>query len=194
MELLEGATLREALRQDRFGPSRALAVMRGVCAAMDAGHRRQLLHRDLKPENIILVKAGDGETAKVLDFGVARTLERRARLGQRRGRARRHASATWRRRSCAVKTATPSSDVWALGVIAYEMLTGAHPFEHFDDRRERRRRPTIGGAVAQPLATRPPAGAASSARALAIESSHRPASAAAFLDRAGTCAGVSGRR
>jgi eukaryotic-like serine/threonine-protein kinase len=179
MELLDGATLRDALRQDRFGPVRALAVMRGVCAAMDAGHRRQLLHRDLKPENIILVKEGDGETAKVLDFGVARTLndarDSVSDAGRLVGTLRYMAPAQLRG-----EDGDSSSDVWALGVIAYEMLTGAHPFEHF----------AIAGSsdgtayrqmVARPLSDSPAGWRSFFGRALAIDTSHRPASAAAFL-------------
>ena len=172
MELLEGATLREALRQDRFAPSRALAVMRGVCAAMDAGHRRHLLHRDLKPENIILVKQGDGETAKVLDFGVAKTLNEArdtvSEAGRLVGTLRYMAPAQLRG-----EDGDSSSDVWALGVIAYEMLTGAHPFEHVaigrqqdatdyrrHDRAAARRRAASWRGFFR--------------RALAIDSSHRP--------------------
>ena len=179
MELLDGATLRDALRQDRFGPARALGVMRGVCAAMDAGHRRQLLHRDLKPENIILVKDGDGETAKVLDFGVAKTLadarDSVSEAGRLVGTLRYMAPAQLRG-----EDGDSSSDVWALGVIAYEMLTGAHPFEHFaiaggGDGTEYRR------MVAQPLGDSPAGWGSFFGRALAIDSSHRPASAAAFL-------------
>jgi eukaryotic-like serine/threonine-protein kinase len=150
-----------------------------VCAAMDAGHRRQLLHRDLKPENIILVKEGDGETAKVLDFGVARTLndarDSVSDAGRLVGTLRYMAPAQLRG-----EDGDSSSDVWALGVIAYEMLTGAHPFEHF----------AIAGSsdgtayrqmVARPLSDSPAGWRSFFGRALAIDTSHRPASAAAFL-------------
>jgi serine/threonine protein kinase len=179
MELLEGATLRDALRQDRFSPSRALAVMRGVCAAIDAGHRRQLLHRDLKPDNIILVRQGDGETAKVLDFGIAKTLtdarDTVSEAGRLVGTLRYMAPAQLRG-----EEGDSSSDVWALGVIAYEMLTGAHPFEHVligagVDATDYRR------LIAQPLGDAPASWRAFFGRALAIDSGRRPASPAAFL-------------
>jgi len=75
MELLEGATLRDELkRNSRLAPSRALDIMRGVSAAIEAAHRRQLIHRDLKPENIFLAQTEAGEVAKVLDFGIAKFL------------------------------------------------------------------------------------------------------------------------
>jgi serine/threonine-protein kinase len=58
MELLEGGTLRDELnRCGRLDPSRTVGIFRGVCAAVEAAHRRQLIHRDLKPENIFLAHA-----------------------------------------------------------------------------------------------------------------------------------------
>jgi serine/threonine-protein kinase len=75
MELLEGGTLREGLGpHTRFPAARTLSILRHVCAALDAAHRRQLVHRDLKPENIFLVAGESAETAKVLDFGIAKFL------------------------------------------------------------------------------------------------------------------------
>lgn len=72
MELLAGTTLRDELqRHSRLSTSRTLAIMRDICLAIDAAHRRHLVHRDLKPENIFLIADGSHETAKVLDFGVA---------------------------------------------------------------------------------------------------------------------------
>ena len=125
------------------------------------------------------MKAGDGETAKVLDFGVARTLDDArdsvSDAGALVGTLRYMAPAQLRG-----EDGDSSSDVWALGVIAYEMLTGAHPFEHFaiaasgaaTDYR---------GAVAAPLGDAPAGWRRFFGRALAIDPSHRPASAAAFL-------------
>jgi serine/threonine-protein kinase len=130
MELLEGATLREELHhQKRSTPSRVVEILRGVCAAVDAAHRRQLVHRDLKPENIFLSRGETGEIPKVLDFGIAKFLPAAAQ-------------ATADTRS-AVLVGTmpymapeqlrglpvdPAWDLWALAVVTYEMLTGAHPF------------------------------------------------------------------
>jgi eukaryotic-like serine/threonine-protein kinase len=51
---------------------RVVAILRGVCAAVDAAHRRQLIHRDLKPENIFLTRGEAVEIPKVLDFGIAK--------------------------------------------------------------------------------------------------------------------------
>ncbi len=137
MELLEGATLREQLkRQKRLDAPRVVEILRGVCAAVDAAHRRQLVHRDLKPENIFLARAEESEVVKVLDFGIAKFVpvvtltvaditQATADTGggfllgtipymspeQLRGES---LEAGW--------------DLWALAVVAYEMLTGAQPF------------------------------------------------------------------
>jgi hypothetical protein len=127
MERLNGATLRETLRGDgRLPLSRTLHVMRGVCQAVDAAHRRQLVHRDLKPENIFLTNE---EVPKVLDFGIAKFV-----------RPALHSTALTvtgavvgtlgymspeRIRGGAPN---PSWDIWALAVVAYEMLAGRRPF------------------------------------------------------------------
>jgi eukaryotic-like serine/threonine-protein kinase len=104
--------------------------MRGVCAAVEAAHRRQLVHRDLKPENVFLVRGDLGETPKVLDFGIAKVLSDRAStlqletgIGAIVGTPRYMAPEQLRGGS-----PEPSWDIWALALVAYEMLTGAHPF------------------------------------------------------------------
>jgi serine/threonine protein kinase len=87
MELLEGSTLRDELRrQSRLDRTRTVEIFQGVCAGVDAAHRRQIIHRDLKPENIFLAKSEDfdkpGETVKVLDFGIAKILTAPAELAE----------------------------------------------------------------------------------------------------------------
>ena len=139
MELLEGVTLRDELkRQTRLEPSRTVQIFRGVCAAVEAAHRRQLIHRDLKPENIFLLRP-DGvdkteETVKVLDFGIAKFL-----------RSCDDAAATctdfetgagilvgtmayMSPEQVAGESPDVPWDLWALAVVAYETLTGALPF------------------------------------------------------------------
>jgi tRNA A-37 threonylcarbamoyl transferase component Bud32 len=131
MELLEGATLREALRpQKGFAPAQALSILRDVCAALEAAHRRQLVHRDLKPENIFLVRGERGEIAKVLDFGIAKflstaTQQRTADTapGALLGTPRYMSREQW-----LGQQPQPAWDLWAVAVVAYEMLTGSHPF------------------------------------------------------------------
>jgi serine/threonine protein kinase len=73
MEILEGATLREKLQvQKRLATEKLWCVVRDICAALGAAHRRSLVHRDLKPENIFLVNTESDEVAKILDFGLAK--------------------------------------------------------------------------------------------------------------------------
>jgi tRNA A-37 threonylcarbamoyl transferase component Bud32 len=132
MELLEGGTLREGLwRHQRFTPPRTLSLLRNVCAALEAAHRRQLVHRDLKPENIFLVAGETAETAKVLDFGIAKFLPVATvqptvdtAPGAVLGTFRYMSPEQWRG-----EEARPAWDLWALTVVTYEMLTGAYPFD-----------------------------------------------------------------
>jgi tRNA A-37 threonylcarbamoyl transferase component Bud32 len=130
MELLEGVTLREELRKHlRLTTPRTLEILRGVCGAIDSAHRRQLIHRDLKPENVFLVRRDCGECPKVLDFGLAKFFPTSTEqtidtdpgvaVGTMRYMAPEQA------RGGAVD---PTWDLWALTVMAYEMLTGANPF------------------------------------------------------------------
>jgi serine/threonine-protein kinase len=127
MERLNGATLRETLRRDgRLTSSRTLHIMRGVCQAVDAAHRRQLVHRDLKPDNIFLTKE---EVPKVLDFGIAKFV--RPALDSTALTATGAVVGTLGYMSpeqIRGGAANPSWDLWALAVVAYEMLAGGRPF------------------------------------------------------------------
>lgn len=136
MELLEGRSLREELAScKRLDAGRTLALLRGVCAAVESAHGRQLIHRDLKPENVFLVGTGEAkELVKVLDFGIAKF------LGPPANEA---ATGAVTETQQGVLVGTPAYmapeqllgsspdvqwDLWALAVVAYEMLTGAVPF------------------------------------------------------------------
>ena len=76
MELVQGRSLGDLLRgEGRLSPERAVRLMRDICAGVGVAHRQGLLHRDLKPDNVIVVPPsheGDEETAKVVDFGLAK--------------------------------------------------------------------------------------------------------------------------
>ena len=131
MELLEGPTLGEEIAaHGRLSVERALSIFADVCSAVEAGHRRGVVHRDLKPGNVILSRTDDGgELVKVLDFGIAqlagqvdqKTLTTPGSLvGTCAYMAPEQVNAT---------ETGPTSDVFALGVMLYEMLTGALPFE-----------------------------------------------------------------
>ncbi len=133
MELLEGFTLRQRFEQQKkFATQEILQILGGVCAGLQAAHEQGLIHRDLKPENIFLTQSGEGEVAKILDFGLAKFLVSSS-----------DAAAVTIDTVAGVLMGTPQFmspdqlngeaacaawDIWALAVITYEMLTGAHPF------------------------------------------------------------------
>jgi serine/threonine-protein kinase len=137
MELVRGEDLRRVLhREGRLEPARAIRVLTAVCAAIEAAHQEGVLHRDLKPENILL-PGGDIE-AKVLDFGVAKLV---AEPAHRADEEPRDLQSTLTMAGTIIGTpaymapeqlraAVPDArtDVFALGVIAYEMLSGDLPF------------------------------------------------------------------
>lgn len=129
MELLTGRTLREGLDGTPLPAARVLAVIGPVADAIDAAHARRLLHRDLKPENIFLIEDAAGERVKVLDFGIAKPLDAASGAwvttvdGAFVGTPRYMAPEQLRG-----EPASTAWDIWSLAVIAFEMLTGAHPF------------------------------------------------------------------
>ncbi len=127
MEYLKGPTLAQCLRDGPLPVERALEVLAPICAAVEAGHRRGVIHRDLKPANIILTASDDGrEVVKVLDFGLARFDAAGPRLtgsGAIVGTAQYMSPEQARG-----EEAQPASDVFTLGVLLYEMVTGVAPF------------------------------------------------------------------
>jgi serine/threonine protein kinase len=186
MELLRGTDLRQQLRRvQRLTPRHALAVLKGVCSAVDAAHRRGLIHRDLKPENLFLAEVEAQQIIKVLDFGLARPMSRPGG-----GRV-----------SGGMVLGTPSYmspeqlrggppcagwDIWSLGVIAHELVTGWLPFasENAPDA-------SPDGTRDGPAWPEPPGAHLGGsleplqrffARALALDARARPADARQFLD------------
>ena len=130
MELLQGITLREEIcAQKRLAPPRVVEIMRGVCAAVQAAHRRQLVHRDLKPENIFLARGEAGEVPKVLDFGIAKFLpEALQETADTQSGALIGTLAYMAPEQLRGQPVDPSWDLWALAVVTHEMLTGVRPF------------------------------------------------------------------
>ena len=135
MELLEGRTLRDLLaRQAPLDVARAVSIMLQTCAAVGAAHDAGLIHRDLKPANIFIEqRANTPAVVKVLDFGVAKfAVEEQAdddyqtltQVGAIIGTPR-YMSPEQCSGSGSVTTA---SDVYSLGIIFYEMLSGVTPF------------------------------------------------------------------
>ena len=129
MELLEGESLGERLqRVGRLGPEETARVMTGVLGALDAVHSVGVVHRDLKPDNIFLERTAEGERTKVLDFGIAKEAEAIHGLtatGTIVGTA--HYIAPEQARDS--KTVDPRTDLYAMGVILFECLSGQMPYE-----------------------------------------------------------------
>lgn len=125
MELVEGDTLRDILRQGRkILPERALELAQGVLDALDYSHRAGIIHRDIKPANVMLTPAGQ---VKVMDFGIARAVA--------------DTSATMTQTAAVIGTAqylSPEqargekvdarSDLYSTGCLLFELLTGRPPF------------------------------------------------------------------
>jgi serine/threonine-protein kinase len=106
-----------------------LAIMRGVASAVEAAHRLQLVHRDLKPENIFLSRHDGSETAKVLDFGLVKFLDSGRGTITESGPGVLPGTLPYMSpEQLRGEAPKPAWDVWALGVVAYEMLAGTRPF------------------------------------------------------------------
>jgi serine/threonine-protein kinase len=127
MEYLEGPTLAEL--GSRPSLERALAIFGRICAAVEAGHRRGVVHRDLKPGNVMLARSDDGrEVVKVLDFGLARFADAPDDVRVTTPGAMLGTVAYMAPEQVARGAATPASDVFALAVMLYELVTGELPF------------------------------------------------------------------
>src|SRR5690606_6608170 len=130
MELLEGRTLHRCLRDEGFLPAdRALHIARQVCRSLREAHNQGVIHRDLKPANIFLVRHGDENAfAKVLDFGLVKDIaegsEELTQTGLFMGSSKYMFSEQIRG-----EKVDGRCDVYALGVILYEMLSGKVPFD-----------------------------------------------------------------
>ncbi len=130
MELLEGRTLHRALRDEGYLPAyRALHIARQVCRSLREAHSLGVIHRDLKPANIFLVRHGDeNDFVKVLDFGLVKDIgegsEELTQTGLFMGSPKYMSPEQIRG-----EKVDGRCDVYALGVILYEMLTGKVPFD-----------------------------------------------------------------
>jgi serine/threonine protein kinase, bacterial len=123
MELIEGGTLRELLSERGPMPPHAVAaVLRPVLGGLAAAHRAGLVHRDVKPENVLISDEGD---LKIVDFGLVRAV---AAAGITSASVILGTAAYLSPEQVRDGNASPRSDVYATGILTYELLTGQTPF------------------------------------------------------------------
>ena len=128
MELAEGESLRSLVkRHGRLAETAAAEIIRQVCAALDEAHRQGIVHRDIKPENILVQTIPGGLQVKVLDFGIAALrdvkADRLTRAGSLVGTP--HYMSP---EHCLGEELDGRSDIYSLGIVLFEMLTGVVPF------------------------------------------------------------------
>src|SRR5262249_29920602 len=126
LEYVEGGTLAHRLKEKPFAARQAAHVVRVLAMAVDYAHRRGVVHRDLKPGNVLLTAEGE---PKITDFGLAKRLQGeqgQTATGDVLGTASYMAPEQAQGRT---REVGPATDVYALGAILYDLLTGRPPFE-----------------------------------------------------------------
>ena len=132
MEFVDGMNLRQLLQSKRLTPKEALSIVPPVCEALQCAHDHGIVHRDIKPENLLIDKAG---TVKIADFGIAKIV---GDSEQPEGTPRADGSMAHGTPDYAAPEQQDSTvatdhraDIYSLGVVLYEMLTGERPEQNF---------------------------------------------------------------
>ena len=133
MELVDGANLRQAIRSGRFTPAQALALIPPLCEALQYAHSQGVLHRDIKPENILLDAEG---RVKIADFGIAKILGSGGTVADDATLTRTGARLGTPHYMAPEQVEHPEqvdhrADIYSLGVVFYELLTGELPLGRF---------------------------------------------------------------
>jgi len=133
MEFLEGESLFERLRREgAMRPEAAVGILAQVCRGLDAAHQRGVIHRDLKPENVFLIGA-ERPLAKILDFGIAKITDPGARSETQTGMVVGTPEYLSPEQAMG-STLDGRADIYSVGLIAWRMLVGRHPFQAPDAR------------------------------------------------------------
>lgn len=130
MEYVDGVNLRQALRLGRFTPAQALSIVPKICEALEFAHREGILHRDIKPENILLDSKG---RIKIADFGIAKLLTEASTEQTLTGSGAALGTPHYMAPEQLERTSEVDerADIYSLGVVFYEMLTGELPIGKF---------------------------------------------------------------
>ena len=133
MEYIDGVNLRQLLQTKRLTPQEALSIVPPICEALQCAHDHGIVHRDIKPENLLIDKAG---TVKIADFGISKIIGNAAGAAAGVDDAQTGASASLPfgtpdyaapEQRDAGATTDHRADIYSLGVVLYEMLTGERP-------------------------------------------------------------------
>lgn len=136
MEYLEGEELADQIYEGEMPIGKIVDIVLQACAAIAEAHAHGIIHRDVKPDNLFLTRRRDGTTCvKVLDFGLSKFLPRPSQTANKRqravtkdaqvmGTAHYMSPEQW----ISARDVGPATDIWSLGVILYEGLTGESPF------------------------------------------------------------------
>ena len=182
MQYVEGQTLRKLLDKGPLPFEDAASILRQLGEALQCAHDKRIIHRDLKPENVMLQQVGSRHIVKLIDFGIARVEESRSGLDS----------------SVLTIAGTPSymapeqlsgrpvmaSDIFALGVMAYEMIAGKRPFpsKHPYQLRQQQKEGISKGVMARFRPGVPVAAELGIRRALSFQAADRPTMAKEWCD------------
>ena len=139
MEFVDGVNLRQLMQAKKLTPKEALSIVPPVCDALQCAHDHGIVHRDIKPENLLIDKNG---TVKIADFGIAKIIHRETdtpvcseseqtgcEAAKRMSASLPHGTPDYAAPEQANGTADHRADIYSLGVVLYEMLTGERPKE-----------------------------------------------------------------